>query len=67
MCIRIFFEHPSVCFVQDVFTNAAPVKSGIGMLLLQKMGWKHGEGLGKNNEGRVDPLMLDVKVDRKGK
>ena len=39
---------------------------GIGMFLLQKMGWKHGEGLGKNNEGSKEPLMLDVKVDRKG-
>lgn len=53
-------------FLQDVFSSAAPVKSGIGMLLLQKMGWKHGEGLGKNKEGNVEPLQLDVKVDRKG-
>lgn len=36
------------------------------MLLLQKMGWKHGEGIGKNNQGSVEPLQLDVKVDRKG-
>ena len=56
-----------MCFIQDVFTNAAPVKSGIGMFLLQRMGWKQGEGLGKNNEGRVDPLLLDVKTDRKGR
>lgn len=53
-------------FVQDVFTNAAPVSGGIGMFLLQKMGWKHGEGLGKNNEGAKEPLMLDFKIDRKG-
>ncbi|XP_013421780.1 protein SON-like [Lingula anatina] len=36
------------------------------MLLLRKMGWKPGEGLGKNNEGPSEPLMLDVKMDRKG-
>ena len=36
------------------------------MFLLQKMGWKQGEGLGKNSEGPVEPLMLDVKMDRKG-
>lgn len=42
------------------------MKSGIGMFLLQKMGWKQGEGLGKNKEGKVEPLLLDVKVDRKG-
>jgi len=47
-------------------TQAAPVAGGIGMALLQKMGWKMGEGLGKNNEGQKLPLMLDVKVDRKG-
>lgn len=47
-------------------TQAAPVNGGIGMALLQKMGWKMGEGLGKNNEGSKVPLMLDVKVDRKG-
>lgn len=49
-----------------MFTNAAPVSGGIGMFLLQKMGWKQGEGLGKNNEGQKEPLMLDFKVDRKG-
>lgn len=47
-------------------SQAAPVTGGIGMFLLQKMGWKHGEGLGKNNEGSKEPLLLDVKVDRKG-
>lgn len=36
------------------------------MQLLQKMGWKQGEGLGKNKEGSTLPLMLDVKTDRKG-
>ena len=38
----------------------------IGMLLRQKMGWNHGQGLGKNNEGSEEPLHLDVNVDRKG-
>ncbi|WAR07067.1 SON-like protein [Mya arenaria] len=51
---------------KDVFTSAAPVRGGIGMYLLQKMGWKMGEGLGKNNEGTREPLLLDFKVDRKG-
>lgn len=54
------------CF-QDQFTNAAPLQGGIGMYLLQKMGWKQGEGLGKNNEGTKEPLILDFKVDRKGR
>lgn len=44
-----------------------PVRSGMGMTLLQKMGWKPGEGLGKNKEGCQEPLQLEVKMDRKGK
>ena len=35
-------------------------------MLMAKMGWKQGEGLGKNNEGVLEPLALDVKTDRKG-
>lgn len=53
-------------FYQTQLTQAAPVNGGIGMFLLQKMGWKQGEGLGKNNEGSKEPLMLDIKIDRKG-
>lgn len=37
------------------------------MALLQKMGWKPGEGLGKNKEGTLQPLLLEVKMDKKGK
>ena len=46
--------------------SARPVQSGMGMALLQKMGWKPGEGLGKNKEGVQTPLQLEVKLDRKG-
>ena len=42
------------------------MSGGIGMSLLQKMGWKQGEGLGKNNKGSLEPLALSVKMDRKG-
>ncbi|KAK2187879.1 hypothetical protein NP493_152g04028 [Ridgeia piscesae] len=51
---------------KDQFARAAPVSGGIGMSLLQKMGWKQGEGLGKNNKGSLEPLALSVKMDRKG-
>ncbi|XP_052086998.1 protein Son-like isoform X2 [Mytilus californianus] len=51
---------------KDQFNRAAPVKGGIGMALLQKMGWQQGTGLGKNNEGGLEPLALDFKMDRKG-
>ena len=36
------------------------------MALLQKMGWQPGEGLGKNKEGTLEPLKLEVKMDKKG-
>lgn len=36
------------------------------MHLLQKMGWKPGEGLGKEKSGNLEPLLLEVKLDKKG-
>lgn len=36
------------------------------MHLLQKMGWKPGEGLGKEKSGALEPLLLEVKLDKKG-
>lgn len=33
---------------------------------MRKMGWKTGEGLGRNREGTVEPIIIDFKVDRKG-
>jgi len=36
------------------------------MALLQKMGWRPGEGLGKNKEGALEPLQLEVKLDKRG-
>lgn len=38
----------------------------MGMALLQKMGWRPGEGLGKNKEGTLEPLTLEVKLDKRG-
>ena len=39
---------------------------GIGKLLLEKMGWRAGSGLGKRNEGITAPLPVEIKTDRKG-
>ena len=39
---------------------------GFGEYLLKKMGWSEGEGLGKTRSGDVDPLTLDIKMDKKG-
>ncbi|KAG1701182.1 Protein SON [Nymphon striatum] len=51
---------------KDLFHRAQRVEGGMGMYLLQKMGWEPGKGLGKNNEGSVEPLLLDIKTDKKG-
>ncbi|XP_015109040.1 protein SON isoform X2 [Diachasma alloeum] len=51
---------------KDQLTSAQPVSGGMGMALLQKMGWRPGEGLGKNKEGTLVPLQLEVKLDKRG-
>ncbi|CAI2303569.1 unnamed protein product [Caenorhabditis sp. 36 PRJEB53466] len=51
---------------RDQFKNAAPATGGIGKLMMERMGWRPGEGLGKDATGAVEPLVLDVKNDRKG-
>lgn len=59
----------AVCCVswQDQFLRAAPVSGGVGEFLMRKMGWKKGEGLGRNREGTVEPIVIDFKIDRKGR
>ena len=49
-----------------MFLTAAPVNTDIGRSLMHKMGWKQGEGLGKNKEGALNPLLLEIKTDRQG-
>lgn len=36
------------------------------MKLLQKMGWKPGQVIGKRGEGYAEPIAVTVKIDRKG-
>lgn len=66
LCLAAVTKGGGCVCCQDQFRNAPPVQGGIGMHLLQKMGWKPGDGLGKDNEGNKEPLMLDIKTDRKG-
>ncbi|XP_076142654.1 G patch domain-containing protein 11 [Alosa pseudoharengus] len=37
-----------------------------GFAMLQKMGYKAGQGLGKKGAGRVEPIPLNIKTDRGG-
>lgn len=40
--------------------------SNKGFAMLQKMGYKAGQSLGKSNEGRLEPIPIHVKSDRAG-
>ena len=33
---------------------------------MQRMGWKYGQALGKNNDGETMPIAIDIKVGRGG-
>ncbi|XP_077470468.1 SON DNA and RNA binding protein b [Stigmatopora argus] len=57
---------PQAWLKKDQFLRAAPVSGGVGEFLMKKMGWRLGEGLGRNREGTVEPILIDFKVDRKG-
>ncbi|KAI5090167.1 protein SON [Silurus meridionalis] len=57
---------PQAWIKKDQFLRAAPVSGGMGELLMKKMGWRAGEGLGKHREGTVEPILIDFKTDRKG-
>ncbi|GIY02566.1 protein SON [Caerostris extrusa] len=50
--------------LRDTFACAAPVTEGKGMSLL-KNGLESWRRLGKNKEGALVPLMIDIKTDKK--
>ncbi|CAK9028385.1 Oxygen-independent coproporphyrinogen-III oxidase-like protein [Durusdinium trenchii] len=43
-----------------------PISEGFGFKMLQKMGWKEGEGLGKEEKGLATPLWVDPREGRSG-
>lgn len=53
---------------KDALSNSklAPVESGRGFALLEKMGWKKGQGLGRSNDGVMLPVEAAVKTDMGG-
>lgn len=57
---------PQAWLKKDQFLRATPVSGGVGEFLMRKMGWRAGEGLGRNRKGTVEPIIIDFKVDRKG-
>jgi len=51
----------------EMFENAPKVQGGIGEKLLNRMGWKTGEGLGKTKGGTLEPIKFsEIKNDRRG-
>ena len=53
---------------KDALSNAKlrPVESGRGLALLEKMGWKKGQGLGRGNDGATLPVEAMLKTDMGG-
>ena len=45
---------------------SSPLTGSLGARMMEKMGWKDGEGLGRFKSGDVNPLTLDIKFDKKG-
>ncbi|CAJ1400380.1 unnamed protein product [Effrenium voratum] len=43
-----------------------PISEGFGYKMLQKFGWKEGEGLGKQEKGLATPLWVDPREGRSG-
>ena len=51
----------------EMFENAPKVQGGFGEKLLNRMGWKTGEGLGKTKGGTLEPIKFsEIKTDRRG-
>ncbi|KAH7331621.1 hypothetical protein KP509_20G043600 [Ceratopteris richardii] len=40
--------------------------SNVGFRLLQKAGWKEGSGLGASEQGRLEPVDVFIKYDKRG-
>ncbi|KAG8583595.1 hypothetical protein GDO81_008479 [Engystomops pustulosus] len=51
---------------RDTVLNEALSNENKGFALLQKMGYKKGQALGKKGEGIVEPIPLNIKMGRSG-
>uniref|UniRef100_F6ZBX8 G-patch domain-containing protein n=1 Tax=Ciona intestinalis TaxID=7719 RepID=F6ZBX8_CIOIN len=62
---RMELERGQQAWANNSTLNSGKQVGGIGKALLQKMGWKEGEPLGKTMTGSLEPLRVNVKTDRK--
>ncbi|PAA46352.1 hypothetical protein BOX15_Mlig020262g2, partial [Macrostomum lignano] len=51
---------------RDPFANAQPITAGPGLDLIRRMGWREGQGLGRQGEGRVEPVAVAMRTGRAG-
>ncbi|XP_051945563.1 G patch domain-containing protein 11-like [Xyrauchen texanus] len=54
------------CESRDAALQSSISTENKGFALLQKMGYKAGQGLGREGAGRVEPVPLSIKTDRGG-
>lgn len=52
-CLLFRYEEPTKFGIKE---------DNIGNKLLQKMGWSEGQGLGKSNQGIVDPIEVCLEI-----
>ena len=52
--------------VQSMFKGLAPVSGGFGMKMMKKMGWEEGCPLGRSGQGLVEPIEVEIKMNRRG-
>ncbi|RKP09028.1 G-patch domain-containing protein [Thamnocephalis sphaerospora] len=52
--------------VEQASVEVPIADSNIGFRMLQKMGWQSGQGLGRDGQGRVDPIPVVRKADVMG-
>lgn len=51
---------------RDSLKRPAPYAGARGMNLMQKMGWNPGQGLGRRENGELEPSFPDIKMDKRG-
>lgn len=51
---------------EDFFDKLEPVHEGRGLSMLEKMGWRHGMGLGRDEGGAKEPIKVKLKADMSG-